>query len=423
MLTKLSLLYKTISKHKCSIYKQSICNFSKKKKITLKSNDAFLQDIHNLMSPKTKQEPVENDNRITERLLCDIIGCKYYPKNEELKIDDTALVSVYDENDKLLGQRVLKDLKAYAYGLNKDIVLRNDKTTPPLVKVMRYRTELVKRLMKKLGRNVDKSEKKESFKYLQLNIGISENDFNNKKDRCREMLKDVSYLRLVVPCKIESNEQVLKGTAILRNLIDELSEVAKVKANPVKRRKSRIKATDSKDPGVFATADAHQKADEDMKKTLEYTDKYKIESERDLEYIDCIYAEVESLLFDSSGIDYEKILQDIDVEGLIKGISVTTSHAQGKEDIGHAMDTYTNEIVESNKQQQLKIEEQIANLEKQSILMNDKRKRVIMLHKIQELQEDLEMKNIAVRFKASKKYFLNLVKEKYEKSQAKSNIQ
>jgi translation initiation factor IF-3 len=415
MLAKLSPVYKSILKYKVStFYKLSMFNFARKKKI-VKHNESLFQDIQNMMTPQKQETVTDNDGRITERLLCDIIGCKYYPKNEEIKIEDSQVVSVYDENDKLLGQRILKDLKTYAYGMNKDIVLRNEKSTPPVVKVMRYRIELVKRLMKKLGRNVDKSEKKDTFKYLQFNIGMSENDFNNKKERCVEILKDVSYIRVVVPCNIDSNEQVLKATSILKNLIDELSEVSKVRTNPVKKRKSRMKVT-SKDPGMLDSAEKHQKADEEIKKALEFTDKYKIESERDLEYIDCVYAEMESLLVDSSGVDYEKILQDINVEGLIKGISVTTVNKASVSGEG-LMDSFAQEIVESNKQQQMKVEEQIANLEKQSILMNDKRKRTEMMHKIRELREDLEHKNLLVRFKASKKYFMNLMKESYESKQ------
>ena len=38
---------------------------------------------------------------------------------------------------------------------NKDVVLRNDKTDPPVVKIMNYRLELLKRLFKKLGKEIN----------------------------------------------------------------------------------------------------------------------------------------------------------------------------------------------------------------------------------------------------------------------------
>ena len=34
----------------------------------------------------------------------------------------------------------------------KDLVMRNAKTTPPVVKIMNYKKELLKRLFKKLGK-------------------------------------------------------------------------------------------------------------------------------------------------------------------------------------------------------------------------------------------------------------------------------
>jgi hypothetical protein len=153
---------------------------------------------------------------------------------------------------------------------------------------------------------------------------------------------------------------------------------------------------------------------------IENTDLYKLENERDLDYIDCVYTELESLLIDQSGIDYEKILQDINVEGLIKGISVTTpSSAPITPGIAQksGFDTYTQSILDTNKHQQVKIEEQIATLEKQSVLMNDRRKRIETEYRINKLREELEEINFSVRIKAYKKYYMDLVKVSYNMSQ------
>ena len=38
---------------------------------------------------------------------------------------------------------------------DKDVVLRNDKTDTPVVKIMNYRLELLKRLFKKLGKEIN----------------------------------------------------------------------------------------------------------------------------------------------------------------------------------------------------------------------------------------------------------------------------
>jgi len=47
-----------------------------------------------------------------------------------------------------------------AASLGKDVVLRNKATDPPIVKIMDYKIELVKRVFKKLGREIKGTEKK-----------------------------------------------------------------------------------------------------------------------------------------------------------------------------------------------------------------------------------------------------------------------
>jgi len=46
--------------------------------------------------------------------------------------------------------------EAYSIAMNiqKDIVLRNAKLDPPICKIMNYKKELLKRLFKKLGKDV-----------------------------------------------------------------------------------------------------------------------------------------------------------------------------------------------------------------------------------------------------------------------------
>ena len=39
--------------------------------------------------------------------------------------------------------------------IKKDVVLRNVRTEPPVVKIMNYKLELLKRLMKKLGKELN----------------------------------------------------------------------------------------------------------------------------------------------------------------------------------------------------------------------------------------------------------------------------
>ena len=61
-----------------------------------------------------------------------------------------------------------------AKAANKDLVLRNPREDPPVVKVMNYKMELLKKLFKKLGRQVN--EREEKGKSLRLATTISAHD-------------------------------------------------------------------------------------------------------------------------------------------------------------------------------------------------------------------------------------------------------
>ena len=63
--------------------------------------------------------------------------------------------------------------------LKKDIVLRNVKTDPPITKIMNYKLELLKRLFKKLGKDVNKKEEK--AKNIRLTTTITVHDLENKR--------------------------------------------------------------------------------------------------------------------------------------------------------------------------------------------------------------------------------------------------
>lgn len=54
----------------------------------------------------------------------------------------------------------LRDAKLAAEFAKKDVVLRNAKIDPPIVKITNYKKELLKRLFKKLGKEVDTKDMK-----------------------------------------------------------------------------------------------------------------------------------------------------------------------------------------------------------------------------------------------------------------------
>lgn len=112
-------------------------------------------------------------------MLCDLIGNRYYPSNEEIELENNRFVKVFDENDTLLGEMTLLEARDAANAAEKDVVLRNIKTDPPVVKILNYKKELLKRLFKKLGKEREEGETK--TKSIRLATTISFHDLENKR--------------------------------------------------------------------------------------------------------------------------------------------------------------------------------------------------------------------------------------------------
>ena len=75
-------------------------------------------------------------------------------------MDEDKIVKCFDENDQNLGDMTLRDAQLAALNVQKDIVLRNTKINPPVVKIMNYKRELLKRLFKKLGKEMETKDLK-----------------------------------------------------------------------------------------------------------------------------------------------------------------------------------------------------------------------------------------------------------------------
>mmetsp|Transcript_33584 Transcript_33584/g.24233 ORF Transcript_33584/g.24233 Transcript_33584/m.24233 type:complete len:131 (-) Transcript_33584:1024-1416(-) len=120
------------------------------------------------------------NKRIDAQALCDITGTKYYKHNEEIDYNDDKICKVFDENDGYIGDIRFADAYNEAKVIKKDIVLRNGNRDPPILKIMNYKLELLKRLFMKLGRNVN-TDKEMKSKAIRLATSISVHDLENKK--------------------------------------------------------------------------------------------------------------------------------------------------------------------------------------------------------------------------------------------------
>jgi translation initiation factor IF-3 len=154
---------------------------------------------------------------------------------------------VFDENEVLIGDIKFSDALATARTYNKDLVLRNAKTEPPICKIMNYKMELMKRLFKKLGRKTN-SAKDQKSKSMKLTTAVSIHDLENKKRQAIQHLKSVTFLRFFMKVNVYDPENVEKGRMILLNLAEDLKEYSRVKAYPGNQKKNEVKIVNEKKP-------------------------------------------------------------------------------------------------------------------------------------------------------------------------------
>lgn len=91
---------------------------------------------------------------------------------------------------------------------------------------MNYKKELLKKLFKKLGKEV--TEKDEKGKSLRLATNISVHDLENKKKKAIEFLKKHTNLTIFMKVNIYDDENIEKGKLILANLAEDLKEYSKI---------------------------------------------------------------------------------------------------------------------------------------------------------------------------------------------------
>lgn len=283
---------------------------------------------------------------VTNELLCKLIGCKNYQINTEIRIDPYSIVKCFNENDQYLGERILKEVIEEAQEINKDVVLRNDKVKPPLVKIMKYRVELMKRLIKKLTKgtasDINVTESK-SEKFIAIPLRIEENDLISKINICIELLKDFSHLQIGIYCNIYNKEEVYKATNILQHIADELLFYGKITKQAQKKKYDTDKnnyvnvidgETESSQPENDKTATqkiveqetkymSSEQKEEELIDNLDYGKKLKEAanlSEGKIVNKDMVSLEIESLILDTSGINYDKLLESKNIEDIINGI-------------------------------------------------------------------------------------------------------
>jgi translation initiation factor IF-3 len=255
--------------------------------------------------------------KITTKTLCDITGTKYYEHNDGIEFTADKVVRVYDENEQIIGDMKFGEAFSQAMALKKDIVLRNAKTDPPICKIMNYKLELLKKLFKKLGK--DLSQKDEKSKSIRLTTTISVHDLENKKRKSAEFLKQFSTLKFFMKVNIYDPENVQKGRLMLLNIAEDLKEYARVKVSPGGEKKAEPKKGEKKPKDL-----------DSIKEKAESQAFVKLTDEVDEEHYDedlenrpsYIFMELESTA-SFKDIDIDKMLEHTTMDDFMRGLYVS----------------------------------------------------------------------------------------------------
>jgi len=122
---------------------------------------------------------------------------------------------------------------------------------------------------------------------------MDKKDFDSKVDKLRQLLIENNIVRLVIPCDLKRLDETTKAISILKNIADEVNELGKIVAGPIKQQKKKEK-NDYRDPSLNDSTDDIMHHDSVLKEALEASAGIYLENERELEFVDYIYLELES---------------------------------------------------------------------------------------------------------------------------------
>ena len=79
------------------------------------AGDGFnIQGLASAMSLQASTSSKMGKRAVNTKMLCDLIGSRYYPTNEEIELDDEKIVQCFDENDQKLGEMTLRESRIAA---------------------------------------------------------------------------------------------------------------------------------------------------------------------------------------------------------------------------------------------------------------------------------------------------------------------
>lgn len=204
-------------------------------------------------------------------------------------------------------------------------MLRNKAIDPPVMKIMDYKLELIKRVFKKLGREVKGADAKP--KTIQMSSDISMHDLETRKRRAIDFLKQTSVVRFFMRVNVYDPENIQKGRLILLNVAEDLKEYSKIKVHPGGARASD-KKTESPENEITKHMSAAELETQASKANFVKMNRAMINADEGDDDVDdedmtkqYIYMELESTQGVLADIDFDAMFNSTNVEDFMRGIS------------------------------------------------------------------------------------------------------
>jgi len=223
-----------------------------------------------------------------------------------------------------------------AVSLGKDIVLRNKSSDPPVMKIMDYKVELVKRVFKKLGKELKGDGKP---KTIQLSSDISMHDLELRKRRAIEFLKQSAKLKLFMKVNIYDPDNIQKGRLILLNFAEDMKSYAKIAVHP-DGAKAKNKPTKVDEDGnlihkEMSASELESQMERQvfvkLNRALIQADEGDDDYEEEDDAKQYIYMELESTQSGLADVDIDAMFNSSSVEDFMQAISKKGTFAQEKQ--------------------------------------------------------------------------------------------
>jgi translation initiation factor IF-3 len=128
--------------------------------------------------------------------------------------------------------RIMSSLDAYreAQSLELDLVLINENSTPPIVRIVEYNKFIYEQ--EKAEKERKKNTHKTELKEVQLSVNIAEHDMNTMSNRAIKFLEKGDKVKVVLLLKGRQKAQPERGEMTMLNFIQAVSEYGVAESMP-----------------------------------------------------------------------------------------------------------------------------------------------------------------------------------------------